>query len=114
MAGSMHGREHAWQGACMAGDMHGRGHAWQGTCMAGSMHSSEYMAGEGMCGGGRAWGAGQMATETGGTHPTGMHSCSCVHFLERYSIIFDPANNVLVTTITCLQRTLFLRKRGPV
>ena len=35
MAGSMHGREYAWQGACMAGGMcgggvHGRGHAWQG------------------------------------------------------------------------------------
>ena len=31
----MHGRGHAWQGACMAGGMHGRGHAWQGACMVG-------------------------------------------------------------------------------
>ena len=35
MAGGMHGRGCAWQGACMAGGMHGRGHAWWGVCMAG-------------------------------------------------------------------------------
>ena len=41
----MHGRGHAWQGACMMGGMHGkgacmaRGHAWQGACMAGGMHA---------------------------------------------------------------------------
>ena len=35
------------EGACVVG-----GHAWQGACMAG-----------------------EMATEAGGVHPTGMHSC---------------------------------------
>ena len=35
MAGSMHGREHAWQGACMAGGMCGGGCAWLRACMAG-------------------------------------------------------------------------------
>ena len=39
-------------GTCVARGMHGRGHAWQGACVAG-----------------------EMATEAGGTHPTGMHSC---------------------------------------
>ena len=30
MAGSVHGRGHAWGGACVeAGGMHGGGHAWQ-------------------------------------------------------------------------------------
>ena len=40
MAGGIHGRGHAWQGACMAG-----GHAWHrgaciGACMAGGMYGS--------------------------------------------------------------------------
>ena len=62
-------RGHAWQG-----DMHGRGvcvaggyawgHAWQGACMVGR---------GGMC-------AGETVTEVGGTHPTGMHSCSILYF----------------------------------
>ena len=47
----------------MAGGMHGRGCAWQGACMAGGMH------GRGVCV------AGEMATAVDGTHPTGMHSC---------------------------------------
>ena len=57
------------QSFCSQGDVHGRrsvhgrGCAWQGTCVAGG----------GMRGGG-VW-AGEMATEAGGTHPTGMHSC---------------------------------------
>ena len=38
MAGGMHGRGHAWQGACMAG-----GHAWQGVCMAGGMHGMAFL-----------------------------------------------------------------------
>ena len=51
--GSMCGREsYVAEVACMAGGMHGRGHMWQ----------------EGVH-------AGEMATEVGGTHPTGMHSC---------------------------------------
>ena len=47
MAGGIHGREGVWQGG-----IHGVGHACQGVCVAG-----------------------ETATETGGTHPTGMHSC---------------------------------------
>ena len=54
----MHGRGHAWQGACMAVGMcdrrgvHGKGQAWRGACMAR-----------------------EMATAADGTHSTGMHSC---------------------------------------
>ena len=40
MAGGMHGRGHAWQGARMAGGMCG-GHVWQGACMAGGMHATQ-------------------------------------------------------------------------
>ena len=44
--------------ACVAGNMHGRGSYMAGACVVGDgMH------------------AGEMATEGGGTHPTGMHSC---------------------------------------
>ena len=52
--GGMHGREHAWQGACMAGGMQG---AWQEGCVVGACMT------------------GEMATAADGTHPTGMHSC---------------------------------------
>ena len=53
-------RGHGWQGACMAeGEMHGRGAC---VCVCG--------------GGGGVMRAGETATEAGGTHPTGMHSCS--------------------------------------
>ena len=62
---SFHKGGHVWRGgmrgrgACVVGGgMHGRGHAWWGGC---------------------AWGAcvaGKMAIAVGGTHPTGMHSCS--------------------------------------
>ena len=82
MAGGMHGRGHAWWGACVVGGMHGGGHAWQG-----SMHGRGlYMAG-GMCGRGHAWQgvctSPAMHTPpsppcgqcSGGIHPTGMHSC---------------------------------------
>ena len=62
--GGMHVTGDVWQegGAYMVGGMHvrgvcggvdGRGHAWQGVCVAG-----------------------ETATAVGGTHPTGMHSCS--------------------------------------
>ena len=37
----------------VVGGVHGRGHSWQG-----GVH------------------AGETATEAGGTHPTGMHSCN--------------------------------------
>ena len=50
MAGGVHGRGCAWQGAFIAGGMHGRGHAWQGACMAEEM----CMVG-GMHGRGHAW-----------------------------------------------------------
>ena len=62
----MHGRGCAWQEGC----------AWQGACMAvecvwqGGMHGREaYMAG-GACV------AEKTAIAAGGTHPTGMYSCS--------------------------------------
>ena len=53
-----------------------RGCAWQrqvyvwgrGTCMAGSVCSRGACIAGGMC-------AGETATEAGGMHPTGMHSC---------------------------------------
>ena len=68
MVGGMHGRGvrdrgvHA-RGTCMAG-----GHVWQG----------------GMCGvAGGAIMAGEMATATDGTHPTGMHSCQHKSFDEN-------------------------------
>ena len=50
--GGMHVRGHVDGGACMAGD-----HVWQWECVARGMH------------------VGETATEVGGTHPTGMHSC---------------------------------------
>ena len=65
---------HAWYGGvCMVEAMHSRG-----ACMAGGVHGGD------LCGGGHAWQgvhgggtcmAGQTATATYGTHPTGMHSC---------------------------------------
>ena len=61
--GGMHGRGHAWQGACMAGGMCGRGCVWQG-----GVH------GQGTCV------TGEMATAVDGTHPTGMHSCFYIKF----------------------------------
>ena len=60
-------------GACMTGGMHGRSMN-VGACMAGGMH----MVG-GVHSGGYVWHgsfvAGETATESDGTHPTGMHSC---------------------------------------
>ena len=63
------GRGHAWQG-----DVHSRRDAWQGACMVGGA----CMAGVHVVvvGGGACMVAGEMATEAGGTHITGMHSCS--------------------------------------
>ena len=48
--------------------------AWRGgrrACQG--MHGGRVCMAQGMHGGGRA--AGEMVTESGGTHPTGMHSC---------------------------------------
>ena len=53
-------RWHAWLGGMHSRGMHGRGPCMVGGCMAkggGGMH------------------AGKTATEVGGMHPTGMHSC---------------------------------------
>ena len=81
--GAMHGGGHAWWGVCMAGGMHGRmGHAWQGACMAGACMVGG-MCGRGVHGRWHAWQGGhvwhtrpqQILRDTGGTHPTGMHSC---------------------------------------
>ena len=64
----------------MMGGMHGGGHAWQGcVCDRGACMAGGCMVG-GLCGRGRAW---QILRDTvneraGGTHPTGMHSCSRV------------------------------------
>ena len=51
------------QVSCLStgGGVHDGGHAWQG-----GMH------GRGVCM------TGEMATAAGGTHPTGMHSCSTI------------------------------------
>ena len=51
------------KGACMAGGVLGGGHAWQGVC------------GKGVCVVGGCVCAGEMATEAGSMHPTGIHSC---------------------------------------
>ena len=75
MVGGVHGRGHAWQGACVSGGhawggMHGRGCAWQGgmhgrgACVAGGH------AWQGAClAGGHAWQRG--ACMAGGMHGLG-------------------------------------------
>ena len=92
--GGVHGKGgHAWWGACVAG-----GHVWWGVCMA-----EECVAG-GMI-------AEEMATEAGGTHPTGMHSCleNCCQTLHaneshgtRGPSLAPPVN----THLTCLKLKL--------
>ena len=76
----MHDKGHAWQGgihgkgACVVGgcawqgSVHGRGMCVVGVCgrracIAGGMHGMEGVH------------PGEMATEAGGMHPTGMHPC---------------------------------------
>ena len=71
VVGDMCGREgghvHGRGGMCMAEDMCGRG-----VCVAGGVHEGHGWQGD-MC-------AGETAIEVGGTHPTGLHSCSiCVN-----------------------------------
>ena len=67
----------AWQGVCVVGrGMHGRG------CMTGGVHGRGVcMVGE-ECVVGSMHGGGvyvqEMVTEACGTHPTGMHSCTCI------------------------------------
>ena len=76
--GGMHGR----------GSVHSRGHVWQG------------------CTWGGACVAGETATEAGGTHPTGMHSCltserwntvGINYFIERFALII----NIQIFTKLC-------------
>ena len=88
MAGGMHGGGmhggggvcmaggHAWWGVCMAGGLHGRGHAWQGACMAGGVCMPC------MPPPGRYYGIRSMS---GGTHPTGMHSCLEIFYFPNNS-----------------------------
>ena len=82
--GMFGGEGHAWQEgmhgrkACTVRGVHDGGHAWQGVCMAGGVHGRGHVwHGGGVCGRGVC--AEEMATEVGGTHPTGMHSCWNLH-----------------------------------
>ena len=75
----MHGRGEAWQ----------EWSAWQGTFMVGACMVEGGMRGGGgmhgsRCVCGRSVSAGEMATEAGGMHPTGMHSCC---FLLRLIVL---------------------------
>ena len=74
MLGRVHGREGVWQrGAWQGSYVEGKGHAGAcmvvgvcmvvGACVAGGMFGRV-----GVC-------TGEIATEAGGMHPTGMHSC---------------------------------------
>ena len=90
------GRGHMWWGYVLGG-VYGRRCAWQGCAWQGM-----YMAGGHVW---HKWGggicAGQMATEAGGMHPTGMHSCSWwdnwnyIHINVNYNK-FDLFAKVLV------------------
>ena len=74
----------AKEGECVAkGGMAGEmmwGHAWQGT------------GGGGMCSRGHAWWvrhacvAGEMVTAVHSTHPTRMHSCCLIIFIQGLSV----------------------------
>ena len=80
----MHGRECIVGG--MVGGMCSREHAWQEVSMV-----------EDMCGGGGGGGrghihAGEMATEAGGTHPTGMPTCLVVEFKCNSNYQTDELN----------------------
>ena len=68
--GGVHGKGGVWEGVC------GRGHVWQGGMCGVGVHGRGGMR------------AGEMATEAGGTHPTGIHSC-----LVLNSILSSLASN---------------------
>ena len=55
------GQGKIFRAVCQSYSGHGGGHVWQEAYMAGGVCQ------RGMC-------AGEMATEAGGTHPTGIHS----------------------------------------
>ena len=67
---------HAWQGdvcgrgECVGGSMHGRGHVWQGACMVGRWHTWQGVHNRGSMHGRGACMAGKMAMGAGGMHPT--------------------------------------------
>ena len=94
VAGGMHVGD--WGGACMAeghaclgggvGGMHGWGHAWPGACVVGGACMVRGMHGGGACM------AGETATAVGGTHPTGMHSCTCRILNTGRVVTCNPGN----------------------
>ena len=65
----------AWQGAYMAGGMHDRAACIAGVHMAGGFAWQEGAYTEGACVV-KGVHAGEMATEAGSTHLTGMYSCT--------------------------------------
>ena len=70
----------------MVGGMLGEGgHVWQG-----GMHGKGGVHGRG---GGGSYVAGEMATNVGSTHPTGMHSCL---FNKNYGIWIHYTRNVIL------------------
>ena len=80
--GGMHDRGHVWQRGMHGGSVCGGEHAWQGVCMAGGVH------GRRACMVMRGMHAGQMATETGGTHP--------INLTSRKSALNGPGNGPVV------------------
>ena len=105
VAGGVHGRGHAWWGACVAGcvwwgtmhvgwgGMHGGGHVWQGACVAGGMRGGGCAWwGTCMVGGHAWWGACVVG---------GMHGRGCV-----WQILLDTVNERAVRIL--LEFTLVL------
>ena len=80
--GGKHGRGCAWQGVvCGRGLYVAGGCMWQGTCVGGHAWQGGVWWGGGMRGKGTVC-AGETATEAGGMHPTGKHSCFETFLLE--------------------------------
>ena len=90
----MHGRGHVWQGGMHSRvwGMHGRGgrlcvaegvcvageHVWQGACVAGGV-------------------AGEMVTEVGSMHPTGMHSYFGLSLFLTITSFCEGCGNLMST-----------------
>ena len=68
--GAVHGRVCVWQGC-----------AWWGACTAGGMR------------GRRACVTGETAIAAGGTHPTGMHSCSVENQTNKKVAVFQNSKS---------------------
>ena len=95
------GGGHVWQGSCKqgagavcgrGGSVHDAGHAWKGACVEGGMCGRGGMHSVGGVCQGEWWGggvcvAGETATETGGTLPTGI--CILVRNTNIASL-FEP------------------------